>query len=72
LLSKDAPLFFEIVELALQPIVDGRGDHPDDVLQRHRQHQGPDCSRMAAPSKLHIGANSWENLGDDFLDRTRS
>jgi len=29
-------------------------------------------SRVAALSKLHIDANSWEYLGDDFLDRTGS
>ena len=23
-----------------------------------------------SPSKLHINANSWDNLGDDFPDRT--
>jgi hypothetical protein len=32
----------------------------------------PDCSRVAALSKLHIDANSWENLGDEFVDRTGS
>jgi hypothetical protein len=30
----------------------------------------PDCSRVAALSKLHIDANSWENFGDDLLGRT--
>src|ERR1019366_4031859 len=35
LLSKDAPFFFDIVELVLRPIVDRGGDHHDDELQRH-------------------------------------
>jgi hypothetical protein len=69
---KDAPFFFDIVESALQPIVDRAGDRRDDELQRQRQRQWPDCSRLAALSKLHIHVNSWENLGDDFLDRTGS
>ncbi len=53
LLSKDAPLFFDIVEFALQPIVDRRRDHHDDELQRHGQHSSPDCSRVAPfPSSI--------------------
>jgi hypothetical protein len=64
--------FFAIVEIALQPLVDRGGDHHDDELQRHGQHQGPVCSRVAALSKLHIDGNSWKNLGDGFLDRTGS
>jgi len=53
LFSEDAPFFFDVVELALQPIVDRGGDHHDDELQRHGQHGWPDCSHVAAfPSSI--------------------
>ena len=38
LFLQNALLFFDVVELALQPIVDRGCDHHDQELQRHGQH----------------------------------
>jgi hypothetical protein len=48
LFLENAPLFFDVVELALQTIVDRGGDRHDNELQRHGQHRWPDCSHVPA------------------------
>ena len=72
LLLEDAPLFFNVVELALQTIDDRGGDHHDEELQRHEQHPQLPCLLTSAFPTLPIFEISWKNSGDDYSDCTGS